>query len=294
MSSFQLDDIDTFRPYIGILTNITPDHLDRYEYKFEKYIEAKFKLIEKQTTTDHFIFNADDEVVLSYLKNCNTQAQRHPFSLKTRVENGATYANRTIELAATTSTLSIHSRHIALRGQHNLKNAMCAALAAQLLGIEKAKIEQGLQTFGSLEHRMETVATIQGITFINDTKATNIDSVWYALDAMTRPIVWIVGGQDKGNDYDLLMSLVRSKVKAIVCLGADNQKIIEAFCPLDCPIIETRTAADAVAESFQLAEKNDVVLLSPACASFDLFNNYKERGKLFKKAVKELNERLSS
>lgn len=288
VSSFQLDDIDTFKPYIAILTNITPDHLDRYNYQFEHYIAAKYRIIENQTTTDHFIYNIDDEATNSYLKKYTTLAQGHPFSLKSKTENGASYAQEQMHLAASTPPFSIHRKTLTLKGQHNLYNAMSAALVAQILGIDKTTIEQGLQTFGSLEHRLEPVATINGIAFINDSKATNIDSVWYALDAMTQPIVWVVGGQDKGNDYAQLMPLVKSKVKAIVCLGLDNSKIIEAFAPLDYPIIETRTAANAVAAAFKMAEKNDLVLLSPACSSFDLFTNYKERGKLFKQAVEHL------
>ncbi len=296
VSSFQLDDIDTFKPHIAILTNITPDHLDRYNYKFENYIHSKFSIVQNQDANNHLIYGFDDEVVQQQMPHFNIKALRHPFSLKYKTstaneeekvtfENGIFVSENNIICHSKQNDVKISIDTLTLKGKHNLYNAMAAISAASLLDIHASTIAKGLSSFKSLEHRLEPVATINGVLFINDSKATNVDSVWYALDAVTQPIVWIVGGVDKGNDYSILQNLVQTKVKAIVCLGKDNQKIHDAFKNTISTIVDTQSAAAAVQISYQLAANGDVILLSPACASFDLFLNYTDRGNQFKEAI---------
>ncbi|MBL7745498.1 MAG: UDP-N-acetylmuramoyl-L-alanine--D-glutamate ligase [Chitinophagaceae bacterium] len=288
ISSFQLDDIKTFRPDIAILTNITEDHLDRYDYKFENYIRSKFRITENQQTNDHFIYCADDEVTMKYIKGFNILANQLPISMKRELPNGAFIKDGDMYIRTGQDFVSMSIYDFALKGKHNQYNTMAACVAATTLDIRKDKIREAVQNFQSLEHRMEPVATIRGVEFINDSKATNVNSTWYALESMTKPTILILGGVDKGNDYSLIADLVQEKVKAIVCLGTDNRKIHEAFGNMISPIVNTGSALEAVHAAFHFATKGDVVLLSPACASFDLFKNYEDRGKQFKQAVKEL------
>lgn len=288
VSSFQLDDIQEFKPNISLLLNITPDHLDRYQYDLNLYAKAKFNITKNQTPKDFFIFNADCPTTTNYLNhNPKPKATLHPFSLNAPFfeQKGSYLIDNQICIFTDTDTIRIPTADISLKGKHNLYNCIAAATAAHLLGISANIIQKALHTFKSLEHRLETVATINNIEFINDSKATNTDSTFYALDAMQKPTIWIAGGIDKGNNYNDILPLVSQKVKAIICLGTDNQKIISAFAPLQIPIIETNTAQNCVNECLKIAKSGDVVLLSPACASFDLFKNYEDRGKQFKNAV---------
>lgn len=288
ISSFQLDDIKTFRPYIAILTNITEDHLDRYDYKFENYIRSKFRITMNQQSTDHFIYCCDDEVTMKYLNRFNIQSNQLPISMKRELPNGAFIKDGDMYVRTGQDFTSMSVYDFALKGKHNQYNTMAACVAATTMDIRKDKIRDAVQNFQSLEHRMEHVATIRGVDFINDSKATNVNSTWYALESMTKPTVLILGGVDKGNDYSLIADLVKEKVKAIICLGTDNRKIHEAFGNIVSPIVNTGSALEAVHAAFHFSEKGDVVLLSPACASFDLFKNYEDRGNQFKQAVKEL------
>ncbi len=288
ISSFQLDDIKTFRPDIAILTNITEDHLDRYDYKFENYIRSKFRITMNQQSTDHFIYCCDDEVTMKYLNRFNIQSNQLPISMKRELPNGAFIKDGDMYVRTGQDFTSMSVYDFALKGKHNQYNTMAACVAATTMDIRKDKIRDAVQNFQSLEHRMEHVATIRGVDFINDSKATNVNSTWYALESMTKPTVLILGGVDKGNDYSLIADLVKEKVKAIICLGTDNRKIHEAFGNLVSPIVNTGSALEAVHAAFHFSEKGDVVLLSPACASFDLFKNYEDRGNQFKQAVKEL------
>jgi len=289
ISSFQLDDIHTFRPEIAILLNITPDHLDRYDHKFENYIDAKFKITENQTADDCFIYCADDPVIVEKLKTFPINAKPFPFTMNKEESKGAYIKGDQMIVNAKEESVSMNIYEFALKGKHNQYNTMAAGIAAQVMGIRKEKIREAVQTFNSLEHRMEPVTTVRGVEFINDSKATNLNSVWFALESMTKPVVLILGGVDKGNDYSLLLDDVKAKVKAIVCLGIDNAAIHEAFDGvLANPIVDTDNMKDCVNAAFGLAEKGDVVLLSPACSSFDLFKNYMDRGVQFKEAVKEL------
>ena len=288
ISSFQLDDIQTFRPDIAILTNITEDHLDRYDYKFENYIRSKFRITMNQQSTDHFIYCCDDEVTMKYLNRFNIQSNQLPISMKRELPNGAFIKDGDMYVRTGQDFTSMSVYDFALKGKHNQYNTMAACVAATTMDIRKDKIRDAVQNFQSLEHRMEHVATIRGVDFINDSKATNVNSTWYALESMTKPTVLILGGVDKGNDYSLIADLVKEKVKAIICLGTDNRKIHEAFGNLVSPIVNTGSALEAVHAAFHFSEKGDVVLLSPACASFDLFKNYEDRGNQFKQAVKEL------
>jgi UDP-N-acetylmuramoylalanine--D-glutamate ligase len=292
ISSFQLDDIHTFRPDIAILTNITEDHLDRYEYKFENYIRSKFRIAMNQKESDYFIYCADDEVTMKYINQPNqigftNQAKQLPISMKTEtkgafIKDGDMYVRTGEEF----TSMSVYD--FALKGKHNQYNTMAACVAGSIMDIRKEKIREAVQDFQNLEHRMEPVATIRGVEFINDSKATNVNSTWYALESMTKPTILIMGGVDKGNDYSLITELVKEKVKAIICLGTDNRKIHEAFGNIVSPIVNTGSALEAVHAAYLFATKGDVVLLSPACASFDLFKNYEDRGNQFKKAVKDL------
>ncbi len=288
VSSFQLDDIKTFRPDIAVLTNITEDHLDRYDYKFENYIKSKFRITMNQRPGDHFIYCADDEITIKYLNQFNIQSNQLPISMKRELPNGAFIKDGDMYVRTGQDFTTMSVFDFALKGKHNQYNTMAACVAATTLDIRKEKIRDAVQDFQSLEHRMEHVATVRGVEFINDSKATNVNSTWYALESMTKQTVLILGGVDKGNDYSLIDELVKEKVKAIICLGTDNRKIHEAFGNTVSTIINTSTAAEAVHAAFHFADKGDVVLLSPACASFDLFKNYEDRGNQFKHAVKEL------
>jgi UDP-N-acetylmuramoylalanine--D-glutamate ligase len=288
VSSFQLDDIKTFRPDVAILTNITEDHLDRYEYKFEKYIRSKFRLTMNQVKSDYFIYCLDDEVTMKYLKQFNIQSNQLPISMKKELLNGGFNKDGDMYIRTGSDFTSMSVYDFAVKGIHNQYNTMAACVAASTLDLRKEKIREAVTTFQSLEHRMEPVATVRGVEFINDSKATNVNSAWYALESMTKPTILILGGVDKGNDYSLIAELVKEKVKAIICLGAENQKIHEAFENIISPIVNTGSASEAVHAAFHFAQKGDVVLLSPACASFDLFKNYEDRGDQFKKAVREL------
>ena len=288
ISSFQLDDVSAFRPDIAILTNITEDHLDRYEYKFENYIRSKFSIVKNQTEKDFFIFCADDPVIQKHMKDFPFQSNPLPYTMQKESNQGGFIRNGQMSVHAGNETLRMSIYDFALKGIHNQYNTMAAGLAALTIGIRKDKIREAVQSFESLEHRMEYVSTVRGVEFINDSKATNVNSTWFALESMQKPVILILGGIDKGNDYSLLRNLVKEKVKAIVCMGTDNRKIHDAF-QNDVPlIVNTSSAREAVKSSFHLAGKGDVVLLSPACASFDLFKNYEDRGNQFKEAVRDL------
>lgn len=288
ISSFQLDDIKTFRPDVAILTNITEDHLDRYDYNFENYIRSKFRIIMNQQEDDHFIYCADDEITIKYLNQFITRSNQLPISMKTELTKGAFIKDGDMYIRTGEDFTSMSVFDFALKGKHNQYNTMAACVAATTMDIRKEKIREAVRDFQSLEHRMEPVATVRGVEFINDSKATNVNSTWYALESMEKPTILILGGIDKGNDYSLIIDLVKEKVKAIICLGKENRKIHEAFGNIISPIVNTGSALEAVHAAFHFASKGDVVLLSPACASFDLFKNYEDRGSQFKKAVKEL------
>jgi UDP-N-acetylmuramoylalanine--D-glutamate ligase len=293
LSSFQLDNTYTFRPDIAILCNITPDHLDRYNYEFQNYIDSKFRIAMNQTKDDYFIYCADDEVTVSNLATHKIEARKLPFSFGKVVEEGAYVVDKEFNLLETQSTtpnkiLTMFINDFALKGIHNSYNSMAAAIAANVLNIRKDVIRESLIDFQNVEHRLEYVASVGGVEFINDSKATNVNSTWYALESMDKPVVWIVGGVDKGNDYTALLPLVKDKVKVIVCLGTDNHKIHEAFGKDVDLMLNTSSAEEAVHVAKRFASKGDVVLLSPACASFDLFANYEDRGWQFKTAVKNL------
>ena len=288
LSSFQLDGVKDFNSHIAILTNITPDHLDRYEYDFEKYIASKFRVTENQKETDYLIYDADDEAIINWLKKNNTRAKLVPFSLQKELEYGAFLKNNIITININKDTLTMPISTLTVKGKHNVKNAMAATMAAQLLGVRKESIKESLSSFEGAEHRLENVAKIYGVEYINDSKATNVNATFYALECMDKQTVWIVGGVDKGNDYNDLLPLVREKVKAIVCLGLDNDKIKNIFGNVVDIVVETAGAEEAVKVARKLSEKGDAVLLSPACASFDLFENYEDRGRQFKTAVRSL------
>ena len=288
VSSFQLDDIKYFKPEIAILLNISEDHLDRYDYQFENYIKSKFRIVENQTAEDYFIYCIDDETIVKHLELLTTNTNPLPFSMKQEVKKGGYIKNDQMMLKIQEERVTMSIYDFALKGKHNAYNTMAASIAATTLGIRKEKIREAVSNFHSLEHRMEFVATVRGVDFINDSKATNVNSTWYALESMQKNTVLILGGVDKGNDYALIADLVKEKVKAIVCMGTDNKKIIEFFKDKVSTIVEVDTAKKAVNASFKLAEKGDLVLMSPACASFDLFKNYEDRGRQFKESVKEL------
>jgi len=289
LSSFQLDGIINYKPHIAIITNISPDHLDRYHYDYNLYINSKFRITKNQTETDYLIYDNEDIAIQNWLKNNTIKANKIPFSIVTKPENeGGFLEENNMNTTIKNNTFTMPINELALEGKHNIKNAMAATTVAQLLNIRKHIIRQSLSNFLGAEHRLEKVLKIQGVQYINDSKATNVNSVFYALDSMTTPTVWIVGGVDKGNDYDELMPLVREKVKAIVCIGVDNTKISNAFNNVVDVMVETNSMEDAVKIAHRLAEKGDTVLLSPACASFDLFDNYEDRGKQFKQAIYNL------
>lgn len=291
LSSFQLDGMFDFKADVAVLLNITPDHLDRYDYKFENYVASKFRITQNQSKADFFVYCADDQVIEDYMKTNPVNAQLIPFSIKKQIEGNGAYLDQneiTLNYNNNPKPLTMTIEQLALAGKHNVYNSMAASLAARIVDIRKDIIRESLEDFVNVEHRLEFVASINGIEFINDSKATNINSTWYALESMQKPTVLILGGQDKGNNYEELMDLVKEKVKAIVCLGIDNSKIIKTFKGSVETIMEAGSAMEAVAMCYKLAGKGDAVLLSPACASFDLFQNYEDRGAQFKAAVRSL------
>ena len=290
ISSFQLDNCYEFRPDIAVITNITPDHLDRYGYDMENYVRAKFRIVRNLRPEDCFIFDSDDEITINHLDKIVTEAKKLPFTQKDKVEQGAYLEDGRIVIKYEDEECDIYLKELSLGGIHNVYNSMAAALAAKATGIDNKVIRESLETFKPIEHRLEPVMSVGGVLYINDSKATNVDAAWYALECQTRPVVWIVGGTDKGNDYKVLESLVSEKVKAIVCLGVDNRKIHEAFESIVGRenIKDTMSAEEAVRTSAAFAEDGDVVLLSPCCASFDLFTCYEDRGEQFKAAVRKL------
>jgi UDP-N-acetylmuramoylalanine--D-glutamate ligase len=304
LSSFQLDGIVDFVPHIAIVTNISPDHLDRYAYKYQNYINSKFRITKNQTKDDYLIYDADDKAIQKWLKNNKTKAKLLPFTLGDSLtfeqndetfqsqndykKEGAYIKDNKIVVNINENTFTMGIANLALMGKHNVKNTMAATMAAKLLKVRKETIRQSLIDFEGVEHRLENVLKINGVQYINDSKATNINATYYALESMKSPTVWIVGGVDKGNDYDELLPFVNEKVKAIVCLGEDNAKIISTFENVIDLIVVTKGAEEAVKVAYKIAEKGDTVLLSPACASFDLFENYEDRGRQFKNAVRKL------
>lgn len=288
VSSFQLDDIHDFKTNIAVLTNITPDHLDRYHYKFENYIASKFRIVENQTKDDYFIYDADDEVISEWLQNHQIQSKKLPFSLVKKLDEGAYYKDKKIIINIDNNQIIMPTENITLEGKHNVKNAMAASTVAHLLKIRKQTIRESLENFQGVEHRLEHVLKINKVQYINDSKATNVNATYFALESMNAPTVWIVGGVDKGNDYNELFAFVNEKVKAIICLGTDNEKLMKTFGNMVDVIVETQHINEAVKMAYKVANAGDNVLLSPACASFDLFNNYEDRGRQFKEAVRNL------
>lgn len=288
ISSFQLDGIVEFKPNIAVITNITPDHLDRYDYKFENYIASKFRIAMNQTKTDYLIYDADDEVIVSWLKANPVRSKLMPFSLKQNFEEGTYIEDKNITIRTLIDTITMSTDALALEGQHNVKNTMAAATIAKLINIRKETIRECISNFQGAPHRLEKVLKISHVQYINDSKATNVNATYYALDSVKTQTVWIVGGVDKGNDYKALMPLVREKVKAIICLGMDNEKIKETFGNVVDLVVETFAMEEAVKVAYKIAERGDTVLLSPACASFDLFENYEDRGNQFKNCIKNL------
>jgi len=289
ISSFQLDGMYSFKADIAVLMNITPDHLDRYDNNFMNYVDSKFRIIQNQTTADALIYCFDDEIIVTELAKRNVQSKLYPFTInKSFVEEGAYIKERELIINIKENITSMKLDELALQGKHNTYNSMAAGIASRLLEIRKETIKQCLSDFQNIEHRLERVANIHGIEFINDSKATNVNSTWYALESMQKPVIWIVGGLDKGNDYSPLKNLIKAKVKAIICLGIDNKKLYSAFADLVPTIEETQDIKEAVNMAYHLGMPDDVVLLSPACASFDLFENYKDRGNQFKTAVQML------
>ncbi|MBL7559094.1 UDP-N-acetylmuramoyl-L-alanine--D-glutamate ligase [Olleya sp. YSTF-M6] len=288
VSSFQLDGCFKFKPKIAIITNIVPDHLDRYDYEFENYIASKFRITQNQTKEDVLIYDADDEVIANYINNNAIQATVLPFSITKKIENGAYLDKDKIIITIDNNQIIMPTKNIALEGKHNIKNAMAASTVSHLLKIRKQTIRESLENFQGVEHRLENVLKINKVQYINDSKATNVNATYFALDSVSAPTVWIVGGVDKGNDYKELYPFINEKVKAIICLGVDNQKLIENFGNMVDVIVETQFMSEAVKIAYKIAEAGDNVLLSPACASFDLFENYEDRGRQFKEAVRSL------
>ena len=288
LSSFQLDGIEKFRPHIAIITNITPDHLDRYDHKFGNYIASKFRIVMNQTSEDYLIYDADDEVIVSYIETHPIQSTLVPFSLTKTVANGAYLEQNNLVIDINKRNIIMSTTNLALEGKHNIKNAMAASTVAHLLKIRKATIRESLEGFQGAEHRLEQVLTINKVNYINDSKATNVNATYFALESMNTATVWIVGGVDKGNDYTSLFPFVNEKVKAIICLGKDNEALFDAFGSMVDTIIETQYMSEAVKIAYNIATAGESVLLSPACASFDLFENYEDRGQQFKAAVRQL------
>ena len=288
LSSFQLDGVKKFKADIAVLLNLSPDHLDRYDYKFENYIKSKFRITNNQTQEDYFIYSKDNKEITKTIEKLNIQAKQLQFSIKEEVNEGA-YLNRKEEIVFknTNETYTMSIQKLALQGKHNMYNSMAAGIASQVLNLRKEVVRESLSDFQNIEHRLEHICYVNGIEFINDSKATNIDAVWYALESTNKPIIWIAGGVDKGNDYEELMDLVKDRVKALICVGTDNSKLINAFENI-VDVYDTKSMKEAVKLSYKIGIKNDKVLLSPACASFDLFENYEHRGHEFRKAVREL------
>jgi len=289
LSSFQLDGLKDFKNYISVLLNITPDHLDRYQYKFENYIESKFRIALNQGPDDYFIYNQDDPAVMEYLSKHPVKAKKLPFSLDSEVFPG-TYIkdNELFEGINNKNELIMKFDFIALQGRHNRYNTMAATVVSQILEVRKDVVRDSLKKFENVEHRMQPIADIKGVQYINDSKATNVNAAWYALDSMQKPVIWIAGGIDKGNEYDSMKPVAREKVKALICLGKDNAKLHDAFTEVINNISETTSMKEAVRMAASLAAEGDVVLLAPCCASFDLFQNYEDRGRQFKNAVLNL------
>ena len=290
VSSFQLDGIDQFRPHISVLTNITPDHLDRYDYSFEKYIGSKMRIVKNQTTEDFFIYDADDAVIAKEVESRSGEiaARLIPFSCEKKLNEGAFLEGDLLKIIIDNQTFTMETSKIPIQGKHNLKNTMAASTVAMIKNIRREAIKQSIEGFTGVTHRMEVFEEFSGVRFINDSKATNVNATYFALESVKRPVIWIAGGVDKGNDYSALMPLVREKVKAILCIGVDNQKIIETFGKVVSEIHELSTFEDTVALAMRFAERGDTVMLSPACASFDRFKNYEDRGEQFKKVVRSL------
>ena len=288
LSSFQLDGMYEFKADVAVLLNITPDHLDRYENDFQKYVDSKFRILQNQTDEDFFIYWAEDPVIQKELEKRNISAVCLPFQLSGQVGNGAGIKGENIVINWEQNSFSMSIFDIALQGQHNTYNSMAAGLAGVVLNIRNEKIRESLSGFKGVEHRLEHFLKVHGISFVNDSKATNVNSTWYALESLNKPMVWIAGGVDKGNDYESLKPLAKEKVKAIICLGVDNKKIIKAFSGIVPDILETQDMKEAVRSAYYLAKNGETVVLSPACASFDLFENYEDRGRQFKMAVREL------
>lgn len=287
LSSFQLDDMFEFKADVAILLNITPDHLDRYDYQMQNYVNSKFRITQNQTAADYFIYNADDPIIMEEIFKRKLPVNLIPFSIKTEQPKGAYLKEEQLIINIKEQfTMSIHD--LALKGKHNAQNSLASGLASRIVDIRKETIRESFSDFVNVEHRLEFVAKVHGIEFINDSKATNVNSTWFALESMDKPTVWIVGGVDKGNNYDELLELVKAKVKAIICLGTENQKIIDSFKGVVETIVEAKSAVEAVGFGYRLAKKDEAVLLSPACASFDLFENYEDRGNQFKAAVRSL------
>ncbi|MFT5250317.1 MAG: UDP-N-acetylmuramoylalanine--D-glutamate ligase, partial [bacterium] len=288
LSSFQLDGIKDFAPHIAVLTNLSPDHLDRYEYDYDKYIDSKFRIVMNQTKDDYFIYDADDDKINEWISKRTIKSQLLPFSVKKELEKGAYIKNNELIITIDNNPFTMPIAKLGLQGQHNTKNAMAASTVSKLLSIRKETIRRSLENFQGVEHRLENVLKINNVKYINDSKGTNVNATFYALDSMEAPTVWIVGGVDKGNDYSELFPLVNEKVKAIICLGVDNDKIIRAFGNVVDIMVETHSMVDAVKVAYRLSKRGDAVLLSPACASFDLFEDYEDRGRQFKNAVRNL------
>lgn len=288
LSSFQLDGMYDFKADIAVLLNITPDHLDRYNHDFEEYIKAKFRITQNMQPEDCFIFCSDDDITLSHLNKIVVQAQKLPFSQNKIVENGAFVSDNKLQVKYNNSEYSMFLEELSLQGKHNIYNSMAAAITGKVMNIQNSVIRESLSSFKGVEHRLEKVLSINNIEFINDSKATNVNSTWYALESMTKPVIWIAGGTDKGNDYSPLFDLVKSKVKALICMGVDNAKLHRDFDDKISVVVDALSAKEAVEKAYELAESGDVVLLSPCCASFDLFKNYEDRGEQFKRAVKFL------
>lgn len=288
LSSFQLDGMFDFKVDVAVLLNITPDHLDRYDYQLENYAASKFRITQNQDEDSHFIYCYDDELIQQQLKKKQLKAQLHPFSITKEMENGAYIKDEKLILNINQKQQTMTLQALALQGKHNLYNSMASGIAGRVLELKKEIIRESLSDFQTIEHRLEPVLTVHGIAFVNDSKATNVNATWYALESFQENVIWIVGGVDKGNDYEMLKDLVKEKVKAIICLGVNNEKIHEAFGDVIPTIVDTTSAKDAVDMAYRLGTKGDTVLLSPACASFDLFENYEDRGRQFKAAVKGL------
>lgn len=292
LSSFQLDDMYQFKADVAILTNITPDHLDRYDYQMQNYVNSKFRILQNMTAADAFIYNADDPVSIQEMANRQLTVRLYPFSIVegklTEAQEGAGVKENELYININQNPLFMKITELALQGKHNLANSMAAGVAGRLFDLRKETVRESLENFENVEHRLEMVARVHGITFINDSKATNVNSAWYALESMDKPVIWVAGGTDKGNDYNELMDMVKGKVKAIICLTKDSSKLRAAFAGVVETIIDTDSAEQAVRVAYDLGRDGDVVLLSPACASFDLFENYEDRGRQFKAAVRRL------